>query len=108
VIYKKNITIEECENAVDEICQLCHKNHISKYGKEALGCAFQSFDNTYCDKVLIFKSLIKEHFDNPPLKLDEIELGMWVWDKKYNAYRLIADFEFEFESGRFYKRQVEE
>lgn len=51
---------------------------------------------------------LKEHFDNPPLKLDEIELGMWVWDKKYNAYRLIADFEFEFESGRFYKRQVEE
>ncbi|WP_072682926.1 hypothetical protein [Holdemania sp. Marseille-P2844] len=51
---------------------------------------------------------LKEHFDNPPLKLDEIELGMWVLDKKYNAYRLIADFEFEFESGRFYKRQVEE
>ena len=131
MIYKKNLTREECENAVDEICQLCHKDHINKYGKDALGCAFQSFDNTYCDKVVIFKSLIKEHFDNPPLKFKELKKNMWIWDNKNKCWLYLfkpLDWEpikglryaeriieysaegyyMDFEEGRFYKRKVEE
>ena len=77
----------------------------------------------------LLKQLIDEHFDNPPLKFEEIVPGMWVWDKKYDAYYLIVEddnklhyamfvdaieyelmrfFEFEFEPRRFYKRRVEE
>ncbi|MCR0266061.1 hypothetical protein MKC73_19395, partial [[Clostridium] innocuum] len=28
----------------------------------------------------IFKLLIEEHFDNPPLKFEDLKEGMWVWD----------------------------
>lgn len=57
------LTEEECEKAVEEVCKLCHEINKLRYGQEALGCAFQSFDNDYCDKVKIFKQLIKEHFE---------------------------------------------
>lgn len=32
------------------------------------------------------KQLINEHFDNPPLKFEELKEGMWVWDNKYKFY----------------------
>lgn len=83
----------------------------------------------------IFK-LIDEHFDNPPLKFEELEEGMWVWDNKEKCYfqcnprisnelaqcvtyycywcndgkdydDFIEEFE-EFEENRFYRKQVEE
>ena len=28
----------------------------------------------------IFKLLIEEHFDNPPLKFEDLKEGMWVWE----------------------------
>lgn len=38
------------------------------------------YDNV--DDLVCFKKLIHEHFDNPPLKFEEIEEGMWIWDNK--------------------------
>ena len=74
----------------------------------------------------ILMELIKEHFDNPPLKLDEIEPKMWVWDnlvKKYYQITSIDEinnvhiyhtswldgiFPAKYDEDRFYRKQVEE
>ena len=99
MIDEKNLTKEDCLKAVKDLKD-SFILHTSRY---------ISFHSPRIMKhISNIEKLINEHFDNPPLKLDEIELVMWLWDKKYNAYRLIADFEFEFEPGRFYKRKVEE
>lgn len=61
--------------------------------------------------------------DNPPLKFEELEKGMWVWDNKYKEYCFI-DFiagkyphrsyinncqsDGAFEENRFYRYQVKE
>ena len=51
----------------------------------------------------ILEKLIGEHFDNPPLKFEELEVGMWVWDKSYkrflntgNKYVLCEDGKYHF------------
>ena len=81
----------------------------------------------------IIMQLIEDHFDNPPLKFEELEVDMWVWDNKYKVYNqiycLYEDFMstkhsairfkhlnettqwgdiIEFEANRFYRKQVEE
>ena len=40
-----------------------------------------------CYRVLM--ELINEHFDNLPLKFEELEVGMWVWDNELRMYFLI-------------------
>ena len=66
--------------------------------------------------------LINEHFDNPPLKFEELEVGMWVWDNKRKEWCVLAAFwkdalnryyvsglsDSPFEENRFYRKQVEE
>ena len=69
-----------------------------------------------CYNVLM--GLINEHFDNPPLKFEELEVGMWVWDNKEKRYSKIESFAWiqiyfydytdDFEENRFYRKQVEE
>lgn len=79
----------------------------------------------------LFDKLIQEHFDNPPLKFEDLKEGMWVWDDKEKWYRKIVilfdpcqeypkgsfkswadscetslDF-VEFEENRFYRREVQ-
>ena len=40
-----------------------------------------------CEKSLdVLEQLINEHFDNPPLKFEELKVGMWVWDKHFNRF----------------------
>ena len=75
----------------------------------------------------ILEKLIDEHFDNPPLKFDELEEEMWVWDNKEKMYikscnnfdteengkgiRVQMGFDLvriKFEENRFYRKQVEE
>lgn len=77
----------------------------------------------------LLTQLINEHFDNPPLKFEELKEGMWVWDRKYKEYKKVYMYdEFEecywlsvidsecdepiyeenFEENRFYRKQVEE
>ena len=70
------------------------------------------------DKLL---ELINEHFDNPPLKFEELKEGMWVWDVKNAEWvcidRPIANVSYcknlsvlviFFEENRFYRKQVQE
>ena len=37
------------------------------------------------------QQLIDEHFDNPPLKFEELKEGMWVWDNLMKAYMKIEE-----------------
>lgn len=75
----------------------------------------------------LLQNLIHEHFDNPPLKFEELDEEMWIWDKKEKKYiHSINNYDSEeygkglrveigfdlvrcpFEPNRFYRKQVEE
>ena len=72
----------------------------------------------------MISQLINEHFDNSPLKLEELEAEMVVWDNLVKQYVLVKNwfndtkvfyefgeetpFVFSFEENRFYRKQVEE
>ena len=71
----------------------------------------------------VVKKLINEHFDNPPLKFEELHDKMWVWDNKYKEYCYIyfiagvyphrkyidnCESDSKFEENRFYLREVKE
>ena len=84
----------------------------------------------------VIKQLINEHFDNPPLKFEDLKENLWVWDNKYKHYIKIRrvkkknsfigyypNFEcdpitdepyenlqgvFFFEENRFFSREVKE
>lgn len=77
-------------------------------------------DDEFYDVLL---KLINEHFDNPPLSLEEIKEGDWVWDNFHKVYTYVfaVDIAYEsdeiivteddyvpFEPNRFYRKQVEE
>ena len=68
---------------------------------------------------------LKEHIDNPPLRFDELEEGMWIYDKLCDEYMLVyavignyADVPnqinvkrfgyIDFTENRFYRKRVEE
>lgn len=69
----------------------------------------------------ILEKLIGEHFENPPLKFEELEVGMLVWDNKRKEWCVLAAFwkdalnryyvsgfsDSPFEENRFYRKQVE-
>lgn len=105
------LTRKECEDALMDIC----------HGKNIL------------ESIHILHCLVKEHFDNPPLKFDDLKEGMWVWDNKFRVYNQIHKLygkimhtkhnvvmfnyinettqwgtSIEFEENRFYRKQVEE
>lgn len=70
----------------------------------------------------ILLQLIDEHFDNPPLKFEELKVGMWVWDNKRKEWCVLSAFwkdalnryyisglsDSPFEENRFYRKQVME
>lgn len=65
--------------------------------------------------------LIREHFDNPPLRFEELEEGVWVWDNKEKMFckivevlinKISVNYHYagvlEFEENRFYRKEVKE
>ena len=71
----------------------------------------------------LLRQLINEHFDNPPLKFEDLHDEMWIWDNKYKEYCYIGfiagkflhrkyidncESDSEFEENRFYLREVKE
>ena len=94
------------------------------------------YEENQCDEYsTVINQLIHEHFYNPPLKFEELEVGMWVWDnaKKWwikvleirvanneddvfaegikiikLGYHVFNWQEFIFEENRFYRKQVKE
>lgn len=79
-------------------------------------------------EIAIIRQLIKEHFDNPPLKFEELKPKMWIWDNRWNEYkyidiyddwhdcywlRIVDDVHGEtlslagYEENRYFRKQVE-
>ena len=48
---------------------------------ETLQDKYLNFD--VVDELICFKSLIEDHFDNPPFKFEELEDGEWYWCDYY-------------------------
>lgn len=101
------LTKEECINAY-QLLYLCVKGS---------------------DEVRVFKKLIDEHFDNPPLKWEELKPNMRVWDNEmkewiqivhltnflgatkfvdFYIYGLSELIDSEYEPNRFYRKEVQE
>lgn len=94
------------------ICPLCEN-----YKENACGCYFPVFKQKMIKK-------INEHFDNPPLKFEELKDLMVVWDNKQKEYIQCLEFHndqwryyrfgdeilyiFQFEENRFYRYEVVE
>lgn len=105
------LTKEECLEALNYLaswqCVYCWKTH----GAET--------DIEYQESKQLLKHLINEHFDNPALRLDELKIGMWVYDATINKYRRIVNIQenklyFEgqklgvnFKENKFYRKLVE-
>lgn len=120
-----SLTKEECENSLSIISsfvgfQIENLNDILN----------NKLNATSLNSMRNIALLIKEHFDNPPLKFEELKPDMWVWDKKHDMWNKILEIrincageqeiEFEyslereeefyndtFENDRFYRKQVE-
>lgn len=111
------LTKEGCENALTNI--LCNIG-VARSDYRTSGKAKEDYHT--------LKSLIEEHFDNPPLKFEEIKKGMWVcvngtcWEKVYGtAYDIIFEsnvvyvcengYDFyggtlSYEHNKFYRKEV--
>ena len=63
------LTRDECENALDNI--LCNIG-VARSDYRTSGKAKEDYHT--------LNSLIEEHFLNPPLYMDEIPKGIWIWD----------------------------
>nr|DAG84201.1 MAG TPA: hypothetical protein [Caudoviricetes sp.] len=112
---------EECLEALNNLSRYANIGR-AKHG--AGGCVV---DNFVSNNESVIYNLICDHFDNPPLKFDELEEEMWVWDNKEKMYikscnnfdteengkgiRVQMGFDLvriKFEENRFYRKQVEE
>ena len=74
------LTKEECKNALDNI--LCNIG-VARSDYRTSGKAKEDYHT--------LKSLIEEHFSNPPLKFEELKEGMWVWDNYWEEYFEISE-----------------
>ena len=110
------MTKEECLRALKRLthellrgleCRIWSEEH----GRYVLRGKFKKKYDT-------LEKLIEEHFNNPPLTLEDIKVGMWVWDSVYNHYTKVVGFysetclifrlglKVEYEPNRFYKMEV--
>lgn len=60
---EKKMNRTECEEAVNDVCEMCFKKHELEYGHQPVNCAFRAFDNEDCPMITTLKKLIQEHFD---------------------------------------------
>lgn len=96
---------EECDNALVDLFET-HDRYINQSRKP----------------LLIMEKLIKEHFENQPLKLEELEEGLPYWDSKRNEWCFIKSILGKnficfypdgrsictgFNENRFYRKKVE-
>lgn len=109
------LTKEECYKALRYITNLYEELYITRLNESG-----NHIDDT--KEYWILEQLINEHFDNPPLKFEELKVGMWVWDncvKEYlqiwsvrdKCYDYISDYYYgvyRFEENRLYRKQVQE
>lgn len=86
------------------------------------------------DELICFKNLIEEHFENPPLKFEDLQVGEPYWDDIRECWFIVTEydptiyyeekeiswyldkndacykdyiFKNEFDENRYYRKQVE-
>lgn len=115
----KILTKEECLKTLDDIRYLNVAIFNETCGEEWFG----EFEQTKEFKV--FEKLIKEHFDNKPLKFEELEVMKPYWDNKEKEWCYFATLHndlktgvkitisspplmsaFKFEENMFYRKEV--
>ena len=110
---------KECDEAFDRVARFC--SWFSPYECHEHIKLTNELD--------ILFDLVKEHFSNPPLYIDEIQKGMWIWDnvdKEYIRSLGVEEFDgityvkfgssedscvtsyFEYEPNRFYRKEVKD
>lgn len=107
------LTKEECEKALDHF-EKCYWDQDNSYG--AMNGVRKDLD--------ILNKLIHEHFDNPPLTIDDLKRDQEVYFKAYGETVLIrgvdkeenlvflsaidrkCELEYEFEPNCFYRKKV--
>ena len=106
------LTKEECESAFKKIEKHFEENELIEAYEDELGAIYFA---------------LEQHFDNPPLKWEELKEGMWVWDnlkkefiqieylddiiecKYLNAYTVPSnEYERIYSNNRFYRREVQD
>lgn len=114
------VTEKECKEALDGLRNLERYENFKKWNGQVAPQV----------KADVIEQLIREHFDNPPLKFEELKENMWVWDNNWNQYFEICEIypqtkEFDvlihqnrinklryepmkFEENRFYRKEVKE
>ena len=114
------MTKEECLKALQGYKDLFELHQIDYYVPEKRRKKF--LNNFKC-----IENLIDEHFDNPPLKFEELKEEIWIWDNKEKTYikscnnydtkehgkgiRVQIGFDLvriNYEENRFYRKQVED
>lgn len=126
-----SLTREECEQSLNHLIKGAYSRWYRFHGANA--------KPKYINQVPVYKGdykaiqkyqqLIKEHFDNPPLTIDEIDyddivwfkdIGQWIYinsimQKTANEYTIYyflfgcqGFYETEFKENCFYRKQVED
>ena len=119
---------EQYLEVMDRLMYIGHE-HCSKT-KDCGLCKYRydDFRCIYSEDLVVMRHLIFEHFDNPPLKFEELKDGMWVWDNLFKSYLQIDGCDIEnglvfveyydfscceeidctfFKENRFFRREVE-
>lgn len=116
------LTKEECYKALRYITNLYEELYITRLKESG-----NHIDDT--KEYWILEELINEHFDNSPLKFEELKEGMWVFDniitKRYmkiydisysdKSFNVNGEWcgddlfleSFAFQENRFFRKQVE-
>lgn len=92
-----NLTEEKALKALDEIEEATTEIEDSS---TIPTITYNEFDN----QLIVLRQLIEEHFDNPPLKFEELKEGMWVWDNEQEKYLKIVetvDYDEDFDEPTF-------
>lgn len=75
-----NLIREECEKALNGLRILEREENFKKWNQVA--------PQIKCD---VIESLIHEHFDNPPLKFEELIKHEVVWDNEVKEYAFVLE-----------------
>lgn len=107
---------EECLEVLETL------KNVTCMGKNVYGSIV---NHPYDKSVDCFEQLINEHFDNPPLKFEDLKDNMVIWDNKekmfiklwhikwcdkwqYDVFGIDITEELEFEENRFFLKEVKE
>lgn len=106
---------EECLSAIRSIEQKTMETEDYESIPQVTFCCVDS-------ELKILEQLINEHFNNTPLKFEDLEPNMWIWDNEDKMYlqivrplsyqQIFVNYYYEdylsFEDGRYYAREVKE